>query len=723
MRQAETKNKRKFGDIRPQPRQRIEPEPESDIMPPSEPVPVITVTTAQANVQRFAANVNFAKPEYRDRAKASARKKMHVAGQLAGFISIALIFSLVLQSAHIFAAGENTKTVVLGTTAQALQRLQEAASLSTEQQFTASAQQFDLAKQNFESAKANISNLGIVLNSMLALTPKGQSAQRLLDAGEALALAGQNFNNFYNTLAKIHYDPAGLEAPDGFARTVDVARAYLQKGNSYLDQANADLQNVDPNVLPADLQGKFSGYRDDLNQAILGLDQVDSLLGLASGFIGNGPKTILVLFENNREMRATGGFIGTYGYFRLNNGKIISQQISSIYDLDGQLKDKIAPPGEFHDLTDRWGLRDSNWFADFKLSAQKAGSFYEKEGMETPDAVIAATPDLIVDLLQITGPIDLPKYGVTLSADNFRDLVQLNTSDLYDKEENAPKQMLADFAPILLQKLMNVPQNHYIDLVSALLENLSQKNILLYDRDPAVEAQFESYNWAGEILPTDRDYLEVVNTNLGGRKTDLSVHQKIDLQSEVQPDGSIVNTLTYTRTHDPSLLAPQDKNIDYVRVLVPQGSKLLSAEGFTPHKFYPSDGSGYGPEAGAPAYTVDPDLAAMDKNAALDVTSGTVVTQESGKTEFGNWIETDPGQTSTVAIKYQLPFNVNASRKYSLLVQKQPGNPAADFSFAFDSAGRHVLWSTPDDLEIAGSTFSSKQSLKSDIFIGAVLQR
>jgi len=665
------------------------------------------------NLGKAQKQINFIRFEHRVYAKFTGLKRVRVSRQLGVFVTIAFAALIILQGVRIYASGQNAKTLVLGATTEGISHLEQAASLVQQQQFTDSQQQFAQAQQNFEKAQDNINSLGIVLDSILTLMPSAQKAQKLLDAGVALSRGGQDITNFYNSIQQIHYGPTGIDAPGGFASAVHYAQGYLQKGNADLAEADSDLNAVDLSSLPTTFQQKFTSYKQQLDQATAGLNQVNQLLGLAADFVGNGQKTVLVLFENNREMRATGGFIGTYGFFRLNNGKIISQQISSIYDLDGQLKQKIAAPGAMHDLTDRWYLRDSNWFADFEKSAQKASDFYEQEGMETPDAVIALTPDMIVDLLKVTGPIDMPKYGVTLTADNFRDQIQLNTSIIYDRKENAPKQMLSDFAPLLLQKLMALPQQSYAGLASALLDNLQQKNILLYDRNPQVQNQFEDYNWAGQVQSTNGDYLEVLNTNLGGRKTDQDVTEQISMKSVVQDDGGVIDTITYSRSHTPSLLEPGSKNIDYVRFLVPAGSKLISATGFTPHPFYLSDGSAFAANPSDPRpYIVDPDLAAMDNASSIDRETGTVLTTESDKTEFANWIETNPGETSTVTLSYRLPMDLHGNGKYSLLVQKQPGN-TANFSYAFDPGKMQIIWNSGD--------LGYNQILKSDIFIGAVL--
>ena len=78
-----------------------------------------------------------------------------------------------------------------------------------------------------------------------------------------------------------------------------------------------------------------------------------------------------------------------------------------------------------------------------------------------------------------------------------------------------------------------------------------------------------------------------------------------------------------------------------------------------------------------------------EESAVVDPTTSTIISEESGKTVFGNWVQTKPGETSTVAFTYELPFEIstdagllqtvknkvglNNGETYSLLVQKQSG--------------------------------------------------
>lgn len=662
--------------------------------------------------------INLLNKSHLRSARFQALKDNGFFNKLGLFSLFAIAILVILQSAHTVSSGLETKKRVLGTAQEGFENLKEAQELASEKNLEQAQEKFVYAHANFVSAKQELNSADLFLKALISLHPSQSTASHILDAGSRISQAGAELNNFYVYFSQVKVSAQGLSSPDGFYGTVNAAKKHLRKALDDLHLAKKSLDLVRVNQLPEEMHVEFTANKEKLNITAQGFEEVYGMLELFQQFIGQGNKSMLVLFMNNNELRPGGGFIGTYGYYKFSDGVITQQKVTSIYDFDGQLKDKIAPPGAFYELTDKWGLRDSNWFADFPASARKAQDFFELVEHETPDSVVAMTPDIFVDLLKVTGPIDFAQYGVVLTADNFRELVQLNTSVLYDKEQNAPKQMLADFAPLLLQELSELQQESFSEVFGVLISNFGKKNIMFYDHNPGLQTLFESYGWAGRITETDRDYLAVYNANLGGRKTDLSVEQKLDLVSEVQPDGSIVNTVTYTRNHLPNLYE-QAKNIDYVRFLVPKGSTLISAEGFNPKPFHRSDGSSYIQTPGLP-FKVDSDLAALDANTKIDALTGTATGIEGSKTFFANWIEVEPGKSATVTLRYKLPFTLNDTKKHSLVVQKQPGNNPIEVSYSF-APYRRILWYTPYDLKIENRKLIYRQLLNSDLFIGAVL--
>ncbi len=680
-----------------------------------------TVTKKTVTItQQSGTNLNFL--HQKDKQQVRTAKIRQNKKPIIAFAALMIFIALVLQGAGLVASGLNAKNEVTLNANAGLSSLKEAQDLLAQKNFIGAEEKLIFAGQSFASAQKDLDDLGGIIHSVLKVTKQGSAADNLLIAGQQISAAGIGFNSFRQLISQVKISPQGFEAPDGFYGTVNAAKKYLTEANLNLAKATEAINKVDPKALPESLSGQFLHYKEALASANQLFGQAANLIDLFHKFIGPGKKTVLILFENNAEQRATGGFIGTYGFYKFNDGKIVSQKITSIYDLDGQIKDKIAPPGPYHDLTNKWGLRDSNWFADFRNSAAKASDFYEQVGQETPDAVLAITPDLFVDMLKITGPIYFPKYGLALSSDNFRQEVQSATSDGYDKEINKPKQLLADFAPLFLQSIADLPEDKTPLLLATLLDNLRQKNILFFDRNSETEKGFEDYNWSGNLTATDYDYLDIVNSNLGGKKTDLDVDMTAQLKSEVTSGGDILNTLTYTRTQKINLARP-DKNIVYTRFYVPEGAKLVAATGFNQKPFYKADGSGYydyTTDLKNP-YKVDSDLEAIDKTITVDPASSTAIGKESGKTFFGNWIETSPGQTTTIVIKYKLPFKLD-SKKYSLLIQKQPGSLPIHFNYTFDMP-YSVLWYTPDTLKISKHKVELQNDLSQDLFLGIVLDR
>jgi len=357
--------------------------------------------------------------------------------------------------------------------------------------------------------------------------------------------------------------------------------------------------------------------------------------------------------------------------------------------------------------------QDSNWFADFPQSAKKIIEFYEKEGGETPDLIIAVTPNLIIDWLKIIGPLTLDKYGITLTPENFVEQTQAAATISNDLPTNSPKQILADLVPLLLQKISSLDQNAWPAVIESLQNNLNSKQIVLYSRDENAQSQLQAFHWTGEMSPTDRDYLSVVNSNLGGTKTDLFIDQEATLNSTIADDGSVTNELEITRTNKMPKLE-LTHNLSFMRIYVPLGSKLISNIGFD----YKN------PETGQnKAYRVDDDVYNWEKNSVKDVLTGTIIGQESGKTFFGNWINLQGGETRVVKLVYQLPFKINSTDRYSLLLQKQIGAQSQKLNWKFNFSGYQIAWKNFDTDQLNTSDLNSAIILDKDYFLGMALQK
>ena len=468
-------------------------------------------------------------------------------------------------------------------------------------------------------------------------------------------------------------------------------------------------------VDPAHVPDKYADRLTSVQKQVLGLKT--SLATVANAFsvleyAATGSKELLVLLQNSNELRPSGGFIGTYGAFTLRDGVILTQTVSSVYDIDGQLRTVYEPPLPVRAVNPRWYIRDANWFASFPESARAVSGMYTEVTQRAPDLVMAITPALVVRALELTGPVVVPGYTTPLTAENFVEVTQVETSVTYDRAENKPKKMLAEFLPIFLERLSAVVQEEPLAVLQVLVSSVAAKDIQLYSPNTTVQAQVRTLAWSGEVVETARDYLSIVSANLGGTKTDLELEQSAVLHSVIDPNGAVVNTLTLRRTNP----LPDKKGLEnksFVRVLVPLGSTLLSSKGFSEVVLdEPTEGKD----------VVHPQAQSWQKAALQESADGTVVGIEAGKTFFGNWIVVAGGQTAQVELSWRLPYTLSALDRQSLTVQKQSGAVGYSFQYKLGFPQRRVLWSTQSD---APTSFGLEKEwqVTTDSFFGVVLSK
>src|SRR3989344_469487 len=74
-------------------------------------------------------------------------------------------------------------------------------------------------------------------------------------------------------------------------------------------------------------------------------------------------KTYIVLLQNNTELRATGGFMGSYARIETDKAGIKKIEVQDIYQPDGQIAGHVEPPYPVQEAFRQgwWKLRDSNW--------------------------------------------------------------------------------------------------------------------------------------------------------------------------------------------------------------------------------------------------------------------------------------------------------------------------------------------------------------------------
>ncbi len=663
--------------------------------------------------------------------------------QIAFFIIFAAVFIAPLKVFSYFNIFENVKGRVLGESESAISSLLQASDAGNEYNFAGAADYFSKASDNFNQAQLALSEYSkliafanIIPSKKTKLASAGKniisSARAASEVGENIALA----------LDSLQLDNTEVAKP--LSLRLNEFSSYLESARERLNDFEEKINGVEEKALLAlDMENK----NEIASQVKLlkrqtgifkkGLDEMISLGRFMSIFLGDQiDKRYLLIFQNNAEMRASGGFIGSYALVDFRDGEIKKIEVpgGGSYDLQGGLHKRLSAPQPLHLISSLWEFQDANWWPDWPKSAEKIEWFFENGWGSSVDGVIAIDTTFAERMLASIGPLDMrEKYGEIITSENFYQVVQAQAER---KDTDTPKEIITDLANTLLEQFpKRVNSNNIFTLAKEIEQLFIEKHILLNFNDDKLQNFVKEHNWEGEVKNTEGDYLMVVNTNIAGQKSDRKIGQGIKHVAEIMPDGSIINTLTITRKHN--AIKGEEyvgvRNVNYLRVYTPLGSTLLEASGFLkPSEIYFDEP--------APGAEIDPEIHFIENNAKVHEKSGVKAYEEFDKTVFAHWTQVDPGEVIEIKLKYKLPFKVNsivdspgfltslikgseAVSPYSLLAQKQPGSVNSVFFSKLILPNNMQIEVATQNVGAFKKGWEIKDNLVQDRFWGAMIKR
>lgn len=453
----------------------------------------------------------------------------------------------------------------------------------------------------------------------------------------------------------------GGTAEDRIVKTVET----LEKVTPQLDAVaeklaitNAELETIDPRRYPVSYQGRRIDETIRLAQALArdahfavtkakpAIEKLPTVMGVTA------ERKYMVLFQNDAELRATGGFMTAYAILRVEKGRVFQEKSEDIYALDEKFASRLPAPEairKYLPLVYRYNLRDMNLSPDFKVSMDEFASHYNTlRGEPRIQGIIAVDTQVLRDIVEVLGPIEVPGYGTfTTETDPRCDCPQI----IYELEALADrplatlrtnrKGVLAPMLQTIITKAYGSPKQIWPQLLQTVIASIAEKHVLFYMDDPAEQQAAELVNVAGRIQDQTGDYLHINDTNFAGAKSNMFTEQEVEQLIEIADDGTIIKTVTikYQNPFPPSNCNLEAGELclngilrDYLRLYVPQGSSLIEAVG-----------------------------------SEVEVETK----EDLGKTVFTGFFTLQPQSQAKLIFKYRLPFKV--ADDYTLLIQKQPG--------------------------------------------------
>lgn len=398
---------------------------------------------------------------------------------------------------------------------------------------------------------------------------------------------------------------------DRISFLVDSAESLVPKLGDLetkIKSIETSIKKINPSRYPEEFKGikihkTYSKVLSVVDEISTFVKEGKPLLEKTSWLLGKEtPRNFFVLFQNDGELRPSGGFWTAYGILKVNNGKIEPVISADIYSLDEKLNSTIPAPRPirtYHINVPYWHLRDMNISPDFPTNINTFLTHYKKINPKDKfDAIIAIDTQVLVDLVRIIGRIGVPGWG-NFSADPDKRcdgcpqiIYQLEYIAGKPKSyiDTNRKGFLAPLMHSILANAMGSPKEKLAPLAESMIKNLNQKHILFYFLDEEIQKAAENANIAGTIVETDSntDYFHLNDSNMSSAKTNIFLKQEI--KHEIISQNSQVShkiSVTYKNPSKASncnlekgdlcLNAPKYRN--WFRYYVPMGSLLEKMTG------------------------------------------------------------------------------------------------------------------------------------------------
>ena len=423
--------------------------------------------------------------------------------------------------------------------------------------------------------------------------------------------------------------------------------------------AKKELDEVNPDRYPEigkvkELKAMLIELKVGVDGAVFAVQEGKPLIKALPELLGESePRRYLVLFQNDAELRATGGFLTYYSIFKVDEGVIEVEDSSDIYELDESIPTHPAPPQIVRDYLEvnRLYIRDSNLSPDFVVSMESFMDQYKNSSKEQDiDGIIALDTEVLVNMIKILGEVSASGLTFTAEKDERCDCPQVVY--VLENEISRPvnyvranrKGLISELMLALMNKaLSSSPGEYWGPLFQQFIKAAQEKHVLFYVFNKDAQRGIEALNWAGRIKDYEGDYLHINDVNLGGAKSNLFITQNVKMDYTVSKSGEI----------NKKVIIEYRNSWPHSDCDLESGGLCLNARLRNFQRFY------------------------VPKGSLLNDVQGSQVKvetkEELGKTYFESFLTVNPLGKAEIIYDYTLPFKLKEDSILPVLIQKQPG--------------------------------------------------
>lgn len=239
-------------------------------------------------------------------------------------------------------------------------------------------------------------------------------------------------------IADLDIKKLALEGGGFDLQPLQQAQASIPVVSQAFTAAKAETDGIRSDELLDAVAAPVGEIRDVVDRTAPTLDVVNrylpTLLSMAGG---EGSKTYLIIFQNNAEIRATGGNPAASIIMKVDQGKfeLLDQASSATFYQEGTAGQQFSDiPGDalaLYPSTFARFSQDYTMTPDFPTTVQLFQDLWTRTNGERFDGVISIDPVVLSHMLAVAGPVDVA--GEQITSDNA---VKLLLSDAYERFPN-----------------------------------------------------------------------------------------------------------------------------------------------------------------------------------------------------------------------------------------------------------------------------------------------
>lgn len=401
------------------------------------------------------------------------------------------------------------------------------------------------ARSALEKAKSGISQL----SAQMGTADQAQLQATADDITANVGLAAETVNgSLWDVAARIPFVGQNVDAvqrvtravdvlvvralPPGmqFMSTVDLDKLTVEGGGINLEpfrqvqgsipeiaSAFADAQAlvapIDQASLLPEVAEPIAEILDVIEGAAPALAVADKYLPTLLNIAGSGgTKTYLLVFQNNAEIRATGGNPASTMIVTMTDGKLgYADQATSatFYQAGTQGNEYISLPAETTGLylpTLTRHNQDYNFTPDFPTTAQLFQAIFADTTGAQFDGVISIDPTVLSHMLAVAGPVTLGT-GQQLTADNAVKTLLSDSYEIYPTGTDSDA-FFTDTAKRVFDHLTSSTWDP-LQMLDALKKSAQEQRVYLAFTDPAAQALATEFGVDGALQPDNTAQTQV----------------------------------------------------------------------------------------------------------------------------------------------------------------------------------------------------------------------